>query len=418
MPAMDDDFGLTPANGYYPMYVQNGARPFCPPSPSSRFRCLGWMRTDLMPVSRGDAIPSYAGYTPADIQSAYGFNPKAGKGQTIVIVDAYGYTKAAADLAVYRQAAGVPPCTTGNGCLRILNQNGVASPLPGQPPASNAAEFGWVYEQSLDLDAVSAACPLCHIVLIEANDGNSVVGAVKTAMRFSHVVSMSFGSPEAGAPPNSGWPSSGYALVASAGDFGGGLKPQSGGQGGPEVPCVWTAVVCAGGTRLAHSGASWAEKVWNDETKRQCGTGTQPCGATGSGCSTIVPKPSWQHDAGCRMRSSADVSADASVFTPLAVYNTYFKTATYPYKWAGVGGTSLAAPLIAAAFALAGNAASRHGAMELWQKHNALKDIVKGTNVYVPVTGSCASSVTYICVAGAGYDGPTGWGSPKGTSNF
>lgn len=118
------------------------------------------------------------------------------------------------------------------------------------------------------------------------------------------------------------------------------------------------------------------------------------------------------------MRSSVDVSADASVFTPLAVYNSNFRSASSPSPWAGVAGTSLSAPLIAAVFALAGNVASRHGAMELWQKHNSMRDIFKGTDVYVPVTGPCASSVRYICVAGRGYDGPTGWGSPKGTSNF
>lgn len=407
------DGGLTPDNGYYPMTTGYAARPLCPPSPQYKFRCFGWIRTDLVAIPRGDAIPAGVGYTPSDIQSAYSLDPARGRGQTIAIVDAFGYTRAAADLAEYRKAAKLPPCTTGNGCLKILNQNGAASPLPAQP-SSTATDFGWVYEQSLDLDAVSAACPLCHIVLVEATSSTTLSTAVATAVRQSHIVSMSFGSPETGQSPNSGLPSHGYALVASAGDFGGGSKAQ----GGPQVPCSWTTVVCAGGTRLTHSGSSWTETVWNDEAKRECGSGTAPCGATGSGCSRIVAKPSWQHDVGCRMRSTVDVSADASVFTPLAVYNSNFRTNTSPSPWAGIGGTSLSSPLIASVFALAGNVASRHGAMELWLKHNSLRDVVKGSNVYVPVTGPCASSVTYICVARGGYDGPTGWGSPKGTSNF
>lgn len=413
-----DDAALTPANGYYPMATGYAARPMCPPTPRYAFRCFGWIRTDLVAVPRGDAIPFGVGYTPSDIQAAYSLNPRAGKGQTVAIVDAFGYTRAAQDLAAYRAAANLPPCTTANRCLKILNQNGAASPLPAQPPSTDTNDFGWVYEQSLDLDAVSAACPRCHITLIQASSPNTLSAGVTTALRQSHIVSMSFGAPESGQSPHSGLPSSGYALVASSGDFGGGSKPQAGGSGGPEIPCSWSTVVCAGGTRLTHGGASWTEKVWNDEAERECGTGTQPCGATGSGCSRIVPKPAWQHDPGCHMRSSVDVSADASVFTPLAVYNSNFRTASTPSPWAGIGGTSLSAPLIAAVFALAGNVASRHGAMELWEKHDSLRNITKGSNVYVPVTGPCASGVRYICVAGRGYDGPTGWGSPKGASNF
>lgn len=405
------DAGLTPANGFYPMTKPGAARPMCPPSSQHTFRCFGWIRTDLVAVPRGDAIPYGVGYTPSDIQAAYSLDPSRGKGQTIAIVDAYGYRDAASDLAQYRKAAKLPPCTTANGCLKILNQNGAASPLPAQPSSTN---IGWLYEQSLDLDAVSAACPLCHITLIQASSSTSLATAVGTALRQSHIVSMSFGTSESGQSPISGLPSHGYALVASSGDFGGGIK----GQGGPQIPCSWSTVVCVGGTRLTHSGASWAETVWNDEAKDQCGSGNAPCGATGSGCSRIVPKPSWQTDTGCRMRSSVDVSADASVFTPLAVYNTNFRTGTTRSPWAGVGGTSLASPLIAAVFALAGNVATRHAAMELWQKHDSLRDVFKGTNVYAPVTGACASSVTYICIARRGYDGPTGWGSPTGTSNF
>jgi hypothetical protein len=415
---IDDDAGLTPANGFYPMAVPDSARPMCPPSPKYRFRCFGWIRTDLVAVPRGDAIPGGVGYGPSEIQAAYGLNPNAGKGQTIAIVDAFGYTKAASDLAAYRKAAKLPPCTIANGCLKILNQNGATSPLPAQPSPSDAVGMGWVDEQSVDLDAVSATCPQCHITLIQASSPTSLATAVNTALRESHIVSMSFGAPESTQSPNSGLPNHGYALIASSGDYGGGSKPQGGSSGGPQIPCSWTTVVCVGGTRLTHSGSSWTEKVWNDEAKAECGSGNAPCGATGSGCSRIVPKPAWQHDPGCRMRSSVDVAADASVFTPLAVYNSNFKTASSPSPWGGIGGTSLAAPIIAGVFALAGNVGSRHGAMELWQKHNSLRDVIKGTNVYVPVTGPCASSVRYICVADQGYDGPTGWGSPKGASNF
>jgi hypothetical protein len=168
---------------------------------------------------------------------------------------------------------------------------------------------------------------------------------------------------------------------------------------------------------LTHSGNKWRSVVWNDDQINLCGG---PCGATGSGCSAIVFKPSWQHDIGCKMRSETDISADASVRTPFAVYSSIFPgTKAHPGShWAGVGGTSLAAPMIAAMIGLAGNASSLHGAKEIWERHESLIGVLKGTNVFVPVTGACASSVRYICVARQGYDGPAGWGTPRDVSDL
>ena len=87
--------------------------------------------------------------------------------------------------------------------------------------------------------------------------------------------------------------------------------------------------------------------------------------------------------AGCARRSAADLSAVASVYTPLAVYSVLFKAYPGHSPWVGFGGTSLSSPLIAGMFALAGNAASRHGATEIWEKHTAFNDVVTGTNVSV-----------------------------------
>jgi subtilase family serine protease len=397
--------------GFYPMTSSNAAYQACPARARKphEWRCYAWVRRDLRPVASGqNGIPAGVGYTPGDMASAYDFNPHAGAGQTVAIVDAYAYRTASVDLATYRHAAGLPPCTTSSGCLRILNEAGKRSPLPIYAPPS---ELGWLIEQSLDLDAVSAVCPYCKIVLIETNDSESwnLLGGVRTAVRLSKIVSMSFGSPDTDStPPVTGLPTSGYALVASAGDFGGGLL----GDGGPQTPCASTVVICVGGTTLTHSGTKWKSVVWNDERLNEC---FGPCGATGSGCSVTVSKPSWQNDTGCRMRSEADISADAGVTTPFAVYNSIFTTKSH---WAGVGGTSLATPMIAAMIALAGNATSLHGAKEIWEHHESLSSVVRGSNLYSAVTGPCASSVRYICVAGRGYNGPTGWGSPRGLSDL
>jgi subtilase family serine protease len=113
------------------------------------------------------------------------------------------------------------------------------------------------------------------------------------------------------------------------------------------------------------------------------------------------------------MRAAADVAAVASPLTPYAIYNTPICNG-----WCSAGGTSLAAPLISGIIALAGNASSRHAGMEIWQSHSSLKNITSGTNVYAPVTGPCASKVKATCVAGPGYNGPTGWGTPEGVTDF
>src|SRR5882724_5636179 len=99
---------------------------------------------------------------------------------------------AEADLAVFRSKRGLSPCTTANGCFKKVNQNGAASPLP-------ANDFGWAEEISLDLDAVSATCPTCHILLVEANspDTGPLMTAVDTAVRLGAVaVSNSYGGAE------------------------------------------------------------------------------------------------------------------------------------------------------------------------------------------------------------------------------
>jgi subtilase family serine protease len=399
---------LGPDNGYYPLVSHSAMRPVCPPVVRpGEMRCFAWTRTDLHPVLASAGIPSGVGYTPSQIQSAYDLNPSRGGGQTVAIVDADGDPTAASDLAVYRRAAGLPACTTASRCLRIVNENGQSSPLP---PAND----NWIGEQTLDLDAVSAVCPKCHIILLEANSSytSDLYKAVATAGSMgANVISNSYGGNESSGAPPAAFNQPGRVIVASAGDVGGGSLYG----GGPEMPCTYASVVCVGGTRLTHLGGVWRQRVWNDLSNNSC-TPYRSCGGTGSGCSVYVHKPSWQHDQGCRMRSAVDVSADASPFTPLAVYSVAFRK--YGSAWQPYGGTSLAAPLIAGVFALAGNARTRHGAQEIWQNHAALKDVTYGTNLYPPITGGCASPVTYICVAGPGYDGPTGWGTPHGVTDF
>ena len=164
-------------------------------------------------------------------------------------------------------------------------------------------------------------------------------------------------------------------------------------------------------------------------------------GATGGGCSLNFKAQPWQSSVsdwsavGCgEQRAVADVSADADPYTGVAVYDS--QPDAGGRTWRPVGGTSLASPLIASVFALAGGA---HGvsypAQTLYENElkspGSLHDVVSGSNgecTAVPVgegeSGCPASeeaescSAQAICLARPGYDGPSGVGTPDGIGAF
>src|ERR671930_441641 len=133
-------------------------RPVCGAVPIGHARCFS-----LVKGNAATAGPS--GYGPADLQSAYKLpSATAGTGQTVAIVDAFDDPTAESDLAFYRSFYGLPPCTTGNGCFKKVDQNGGTN----YPPFNN----GWAEEIALDVEMVSAICPNCNILLVEANDNS------------------------------------------------------------------------------------------------------------------------------------------------------------------------------------------------------------------------------------------------------
>ena len=351
------------------------------PVAAGRRECDAVIRTDVAALT-AYACGGIAAYCPRDLQAAYDVAQAAqtrGAGVTVAIVDAFGYPTAAGDLATYRSAMSLPPCTQAGGCLQIVNQNGNAQPLPGYNWLDD-----WRYEEALDLDMVSALCPNCRIVLVQANSNGiaDLDAAENTAIALgAQVVSNSFGGPEFAAS-DAAFDHPGHAIVASAGDSG----------AEAEQPCSFATVVCVGGTQLQRSSdiRGWGETAW---------------GGTGSGCSRLVRKPAWQTDRGCPRRSESDISAEASPLTPVAVYITG--------GWVPMGGTSAAAPIVAALFALAGNASSIDAPQWVWQHGGAgaFNDVVQGSN---PGRFHCPRRMYYLCDAGPGYDGPTGWGTPNG----
>ena len=130
-----------------------------------------------------------------------------------------------------------------------------------------------------------------------------------------------------------------------------------------------------------------------------------------SGCSADVAKPTWQTDSACTMRTVADISAVGDANTGLAIYDTAAIAQGYTSDgWLVVGGTSLAAPLIAGMIVRSGDAANYDDASRFYAHPGSFWDVTSGSN------GSCSGSS--VCTAGVGYDAPTGLGTPKSLSSF
>lgn len=350
--------------------------------------CHALARTDVkqQPSLAPNIVPS--GYGPTDLQGAYALPASAGAGATVAIIDAYDDPNAEADLATYRSQYGLPACTTANGCFRKADQNGGTS-YP-------TADSGWAGEISLDLDMVSAVCPQCHILLVEANQpsmadlGTAVNRAVTMGAKY---VSNSYGGGEDStdaASDASYFNHPGVAITVSSGDSGYGV----------EYPAASQYVTSVGGTSLTRAGGTtrgWSESVWGSSSG---GNGA------GSGCSAYTTKPSWQSDSGCAKRTVSDVSAVADPATGLAVYDSYQASG-----WNVYGGTSASAPIIASVYALAGTpGAGSYPSSYPYSHASSLNDVTSGAN------GSCSGS--YLCTAKSGYDGPTGLGTPNGVAAF
>ncbi|MGH3164558.1 MAG: carboxypeptidase regulatory-like domain-containing protein [Trebonia sp.] len=354
-----------------------------------RVSCFTMRRTDVKHSLLLPADTAPQGYSPADIQSAYDL-PAASGSPLVAIVDAYDDPTAASDLATYRAQFGLPACTAASGCFQQVGQDGSAN-LPSTTPPGDPND--WPAETSLDLDAVSAACPDCRILLVEANDDSLTSGSLEDSVETAYnmgarIISMSWGQPEDGTETSKDaqyFDHPGVAYVASSGDFG---------YSGPIWPSTSQYSVSVGGTTLtqdAGTARGWSETAWDQ---------------AGSGCSADVAKPEWQSViTACGTRADTDLSADADPDTGLAIYNT-----TSDAGWDVYGGTSLAAPLIAGMYADAGTPAA--GTWPASYPYLDQKQATDLNDVTSGATGACTPSV--LCTAGPGWDGPTGLGTPDG----
>ena len=175
-------------------------------------------------VNPADVTP----YGPGDLRSAYKLGRASqlrGKGRMIAIIDAHDDPNAEADLNVYRTHFHIKPCTTANHCFTKMNQKGQTNPALMPTP-----DKGWAEEISLDLDMVSAICPNCKILLVEATNAslNSLGHAVRTAFQHgAKFISNSYGGqedPSEVVADRLYYKHPGVAITASAGDDGFGVQ--------------------------------------------------------------------------------------------------------------------------------------------------------------------------------------------------
>jgi Ricin-type beta-trefoil lectin domain/Putative Ig domain len=376
--------------------LPGSVRRVCPvPTLAGQMECLSLIRTDTTHLLGSARAQAVSGYGPAALRQAYNLvnaSANQGVGMTVAVVDAFDNPKAASDLATYRAHYGLPACQpgTGAGCVTKVNQEGQPSPLP-------PANVKWAAQESVDLDMVSAMCPNCHILLVEANTNglNDLGTADNTAVAAgAKFVSNSWDGAEFPSESffdNVYFNHPGVAFAVAAGDGGYGT-------GWPSSSQYVTSV---GGTKLIRDSGvprGWTETAWS---------------GSGSGCSGADPKPAWQSadntaPGGCLNRTENDVAAVANPNPGVAFYDTYQKPG-----WSVMGGTSVATPIITAVYALAGTPTPRtYPASYLYQSKAALNDVTSGSN------GTCETNRQYLCHARAGYDGPAGNGTPNGTGAF
>jgi hypothetical protein len=374
-------------------------------------------------TTRGPA----GGYTPADLASAYGYDPATTVHQTVAIIDGYDDPHALADLNKFDSHYGLPAETSKS--FRKVNQNGKASPLP-------TVNKGWSGEIALDIEAVRAVCHSCHILLVEANRASAadLAVAVDSAVRLGATeVSNSYGGPESAKEPASiakAYNHPGVVITAATGDDGwySWDLANDGSNGAsanaPNSPAAYPSVVAVGGTALSLNtdGTRQQEAVWNedgpDDSKGLIkGVFQGDQGASGGGCSHIYAAPAWQAGVagyaktGCgTKRLAADVSALADPYTGFDIYDSYAS------GWITVGGTSLASPLVASMWALAGGA---HGVAypaqtlydNLEYRSSSIFDVTNGGNSF------CGGDTQANCSAVVDSATNHGTGNPNNLGN-
>ncbi|NNN02208.1 MAG: hypothetical protein HKL86_10295 [Acidimicrobiaceae bacterium] len=385
------------------------------------------------------AIAGLACYGPQTFHTAYQVpwtinSHLAGTGEQVAIVDAFGSPTVAQDLSVFDSEFGLPPAD-----LHIYYPTGK---VPFDPNFQHGLQVGWAEETSLDVQTVHDLAPGARINLIVASSpyGNDLNVAERFAVanHLGNVMTMSFGSPESAIKGGGNnlqlqqadaiyrqASSQGISVFASSGDSG---ASNGGAFANASFPASDPSVTAVGGTDLfvaadnnpsanssSTDGTYSGETAWNDSYPATCpfGCSQGTFGATGGAPSSVFSASSYQAAvSGLSMRSTSDVSFNASVYTATMIYLGFLGANSSFYFF---GGTSEASPSWAAITADLDQAAGQ-GMGLLNPKLYALAaspstysqdfhDVSIGNN-QLPFP----SAPGYP--AGAGYDLPTGLGTP------
>jgi hypothetical protein len=357
--------------------------------------------------------PDGHGYTPADIASMYHLTGKRA-GLVTIISFAEGLPAQVIDhdVSTYRAAFHLPSCTLASGCLQIhdLNPSNPTSPVAGQSTKEDQ-------ENALDLEAASAACPDCPLQLVRSGSGPTdsepyIVQAVDAAITKYHarVLNLSF-SGGFEYPSDVGFSKvfqhrKGVSFLVAGGDSGNGPLG---------FPATSPDVISVGGTKVTRKGARWVTQGWN---------------GSASGCSKVFPIPAYQKALRipkCHGRAVSDISALGDPDTGIAIF--------YQEQWRIAGGTSLAAPLMAAMIARAGSEGLTPA--DLYRDRSGILDVTTGRgnerctsptfcsgdlpppeNVIERDAHAPCDPSPRMCDPARGWDGETGLGTPYDLSAF
>lgn len=402
-------------------------QPLCRAPQPGDASCLALRRVDVPKGTAGavayrtvtGATGPHQGYSPANLAKVYKLVPNAPTDLTVAIIDAYDNPRVVHELNTFDRHYGLP--TETGQTFRRVDQSGGAD-LP-------RTDWGWAGEIALDVQAVRATCNKCKILLVEARDAatKNLAVAVDTAVRLgADIVSNSYGGPEVGVTTTTklAYRHPGVVITAATGDDGwydwdfvdtaDSLGDQGTSNNMPNAPASLPSVVAVGGTtlRLNADGTRADETVWDSNGPDNAGPFV---GASGGGCSLRYRAASWQlgvagyAKTGCgSKRLAGDVSA---VGDPRTGFSVYAPDPVHPSQdsWQVFGGTSLAAPLVAGMYGLAGGSGGvRYPAQSLYLNYKYhpgwAHDVREGGNGYCggDTTTNCSLAVRQATLLATG----------------
>ena len=311
-------------------------------------------------------------FTSKQLQAHYGL-PAAyakgydGTGQTIALIEGYGYPTIEADANAYFALAGLPALTSSN--FEIIYPE-------GKPKNPNAGvELGWDGEIALDVQWAHTIAPKAKILVVAAaaQDNEDFQDAISYVVKnkLAYTLSNSWESDSeqfAGPAEVDSFNSvleiaaaKGVSVNFSSGDGGDDFNGSP--LGAPEVPADSPYATAVGGTAILNgiNGGASVEVGWgNVQGLLDDGGPFDPplqfgfTGGAGGGESIFNAKPKWQAALPGTGRQVPDVSALSDPYTGVAIVLTQGGT---QFILAGIGGTSLGCPIFSAFWALADQAA-------------------------------------------------------------